>query len=77
MAPEAGLRIADALAQARALDVDRLDAQWLLCHLLGRSRAWLMAHDDSHLPEPAPACWPAAPGASRWPTWWASASFAA
>lgn len=58
MAPEAGLRIAEALAQARALDVDRLDAQWLLCHLLGRSRAWLMAHDDSHLPEPAAASWP-------------------
>jgi release factor glutamine methyltransferase len=37
-----------ALFQAQANDIDRLDAQMLLLHTLGRSphdRAWLMAHD--------------------------------
>jgi release factor glutamine methyltransferase len=43
------LRIAGALAQARALGVDRLDAQLLLAHQLQRSRAWLLAHDDAPL----------------------------
>ena len=43
------LRIADALARARAIGVDRLDVQLLLCHLLQRSRAWLLAHDDAEL----------------------------
>ena len=43
------LRIADALARARAIGVDRLDVQLLLCHLLQRSRAWLLAHDDAAL----------------------------
>ena len=41
--------IAHALAYARALGVDRLDAQLLLAHQLGRSRAWLLAHDDATL----------------------------
>ena len=43
------MRIADALNAARALGVERLDAQWLLEHLLGRPRSWLLAHDDSEL----------------------------
>ncbi len=43
------MRIADALALARASGVDRLDAQWLLAHRLKRPRAWLLAHDDSVL----------------------------
>jgi release factor glutamine methyltransferase len=43
------VRIDQALAQARAQGVDRLDAQWLLGHLLGRPRAWLLAHDDALL----------------------------
>jgi release factor glutamine methyltransferase len=43
------MRIADALALAREHGVDRLDAQWLLGHLLKRPRAWLLAHDDSVL----------------------------
>ncbi len=43
------MRIRDALALAQALGVARLDAQWLLTHRLGRSRTWLMAHDDEAL----------------------------
>ncbi len=43
------MRVADALALARARGLDRLDAQLLLAHLLQRGRAWLLAHDDDHL----------------------------
>jgi release factor glutamine methyltransferase len=43
------MRIADALATAHALGVARLDVQWLLEHLLGRPRTWLLAHDDTCL----------------------------
>ena len=43
------LTIAAALAQARACGVDRLDAQLLLGHVLGRSRTWLLAHDEEAL----------------------------
>lgn len=46
-----------ALAQARALGLDRTDAQVLLLHVLKRplhDRAWLIAHDTDALP--APAC---------------------
>ena len=39
--------VAEALAHARSIGVDRLDAQLLLAHQLGRSRAWLLAHDDA------------------------------
>jgi len=38
-----------ALAQARALGLERLDAQLLLAHLLQRPRAWLIAHDQAPL----------------------------
>jgi release factor glutamine methyltransferase len=41
--------IAAALADARALGVARLDAQLLLAHVLGRSRTWVLAHDDQPL----------------------------
>jgi release factor glutamine methyltransferase len=43
------MRIAEALALAREHGVDRLDAQWLLTHRLGRPRAWLLAHDEHEL----------------------------
>jgi release factor glutamine methyltransferase len=49
--PPDTLRAALQWAQARGLE--RLDAQWLLLHALGRSvneRAWLLAHDDEPLP---------------------------
>jgi len=42
------------LARARALGVDRLDAQLLIAHRLGVSRAWLIAHEDAELSD-APA----------------------
>jgi release factor glutamine methyltransferase len=46
----------DALAQAAALGLARLDAQLLLLHVLGRphaDRGWLVAHDEDALPQPA------------------------
>ncbi len=44
--------VARALAQAKTLGVDRLDAQLLLADALARPRSWLLAHDDARL-EPA------------------------
>lgn len=44
--------IAAVLARARAMGVDRLDAQLLLEHVLQRPRSWLLAHDDAVLTEP-------------------------
>jgi release factor glutamine methyltransferase len=41
--------VGGALAHARAVGIDRLDAQRLLAHVLGRSREWVMAHDDAPL----------------------------
>ncbi|MEW6694651.1 MAG: peptide chain release factor N(5)-glutamine methyltransferase [Pseudomonadota bacterium] len=41
-----------ALQHAQARGLQRLDAQWLLLHALGRppsDRAWLLAHDDAPL----------------------------
>jgi len=45
---------AQALTMAQTLGLDRLDAQLLLLHALGRpgdARAWLLAHDTDVLPE--------------------------
>jgi len=45
-------RLAQALADAQAAGLDRLDAQMLVLHGLGRDphdRAWLMAHDTDAL----------------------------
>lgn len=50
------MTLQDALRQAAALGVARLDAQLLLLHALGRpagDRAWLIAHDQDELAEPA------------------------
>lgn len=47
---------AQALATAQTLGLDRLDAQLLLLHALGKpadARAWLLAHDTDLLPEKA------------------------
>lgn len=41
--------VAGALAEAKALGLDRLDAQLLLAHVLARPRPWLIAHDDALL----------------------------
>jgi release factor glutamine methyltransferase len=46
-------RIAQALSRARSLGIERLDAQLLVAHALGQSRAWVIAHDDAAL---NPAC---------------------
>ncbi|HEY0818907.1 MAG TPA: peptide chain release factor N(5)-glutamine methyltransferase [Rhizobacter sp.] len=43
--------IAETLAQARHLGIDRLDAQLLVGHVLQRPRSWLIAHDDAPLTE--------------------------
>ncbi|SDJ68337.1 peptide chain release factor N(5)-glutamine methyltransferase [Variovorax sp. OV700] len=48
--------VAQALAAAAALGIDRLDAQLLLLHALGRAphdRAWLLAHDTDALSDEA------------------------
>lgn len=42
--------VRQALAAAQARGLDRLDAQLLLGHLLGRPRTWLIAHDGDTLP---------------------------
>lgn len=45
-------RIDDALVHAARQGVDRLDAQLLLLHALGKTsenRSWLIAHDTDHL----------------------------
>jgi release factor glutamine methyltransferase len=41
--------VAQAMATARAAGVDRLDAQWMLCHVFGQPRSWLLAHDEALL----------------------------
>ena len=41
--------IASMLAAAKTAGIDRLEAQWLLAHVLGCPRSWLMAHDDAPL----------------------------
>jgi release factor glutamine methyltransferase len=43
------MRIAELLQAARQMGVERLDAQWLVGHLLKRQRTWLLAHDDHAL----------------------------
>lgn len=45
------MRVAEALAMARAQGLDRLDAQLLLAHRLDRPRVWLIAHDDEPITE--------------------------
>jgi release factor glutamine methyltransferase len=48
MSPGA-LKVGQALQDARALGVDRLDAQLLLAETLACSRTWLLAHDEAEL----------------------------
>ena len=43
------MRVAAALAQARAHAIESLDAQLLLAHLMKVGRTWLIAHDDAPL----------------------------
>jgi release factor glutamine methyltransferase len=49
------MTLAEALSAATALGLERLDAQLLLLHAIGRletDRAWLLAHDDDLLEPP-------------------------
>ncbi len=53
------LTLQDALAQAQAQGLERIDAQLLLLHALGRadaSRAWLLAHNSDALPDGIHTC---------------------
>ena len=53
------LTCAQALTAARALGLERLDAQLLLLHALGKpgaDRAWLLTHDTAALPAAAARC---------------------
>lgn len=53
--PHAPHNLAQALAQAHALGLERIDAQMLLLHTLQRpdaGRAWLLAHDTDALDTP-------------------------
>ena len=43
------MNVGAALARARALGLDRLDAQLLLAQALQQPRAWLIAHDEAGL----------------------------
>jgi release factor glutamine methyltransferase len=49
--------LADGMREAKRAGVDRLDAQLLLAHLVGRSRTWLIAHDDTTLDAAQEAAW--------------------
>ena len=44
-----GATLRHALQAAQALGLDRLDAQALMSHVLGRPRSWLIAHDADEL----------------------------
>lgn len=58
-AAAAGRTVAQCLAGAMAGGVARLDAQLLLGECLGRSRAWLLAHDETALTIAQQACFDA------------------
>ncbi|QTN27741.1 peptide chain release factor N(5)-glutamine methyltransferase [Rhodoferax sp. AJA081-3] len=56
--PQTPATVAQALRWAQAQHLDRLDAQLLVLHALGRGaqeRAWLLAHDTDAFPEAAHA----------------------
>jgi release factor glutamine methyltransferase len=53
------MHIRDALADALARGLPRLDAQLLLAHVLARPRVWLLAHDDEALSAAQAATWAA------------------
>lgn len=52
--------VAEALALARTLGLDRLDAQLIVAWQLGQSRSWVIAHDDMALAPPQAAALQAA-----------------
>src|SRR3989344_1716707 len=42
--------VAEALQQAQAAGIERLDAQLIVCTVLGVPRSWVLAHDGDPLP---------------------------
>ena len=44
------MNVTAALQAAQRTGANRTDARYLLCHLLGVDRAWLIQHDDADLP---------------------------
>jgi len=50
-ASSAPTTVAQALQHAVAAGLERLDAQWIVCGVLGRTRTWLLAHDTDALSE--------------------------
>ncbi len=58
--PAPAADVGQALAQAHQLGLDRLDAHWLLAHLLQQPRTWLIAHGDAPLPGPVAQAFAAA-----------------
>jgi release factor glutamine methyltransferase len=52
-----GLTVAAALCEARALGIERLDAQLLLSHVAAEPRTWVLAHDDAVLDTETAAAW--------------------
>jgi release factor glutamine methyltransferase len=56
------VKLKDALQAAAAIGLERLDAQLLLLHVVGRGageRAWLIAHDEDALGSPQAECFDA------------------
>lgn len=53
------MQVRQALLDARAASVARLDAQLLLGYLLQRSREWLLAHDEAELSSAQGEAWQA------------------
>ncbi len=51
--------VAGALAAAEQAGIERIDAQRLLAHHLGRARAWLIAHPDAPIPPRVARAWDA------------------
>jgi release factor glutamine methyltransferase len=49
------ITVAAALAEARGLGIERLDAQLLVARVLQQTRAWVIAHDEAALGEHAQA----------------------
>lgn len=52
--------VAEVLATARRRGLDRLDAQLLLAHQIGRTRPWVISHDDAVVDAGAAAAFAAA-----------------
>jgi release factor glutamine methyltransferase len=49
--------VQQALAQAATWGLDRRDAQWLLAHVMGQERVWLLTHDDQALTADQALAW--------------------